>query len=98
MPDMAAYPADGGADAEFDDVVSWAATAPLPPEVARKARLLLLDSLGCVLSGLRHGEVAATAAAMSSLCSIGQMRSSLAWTNSSGVRIRGPSRAVESAS
>ena len=64
MPDMAANPADGGADAEFDDVVSWAAAAPLPPEVARKARLLLLDSLGCVLSGLRHGEVAATAAAL----------------------------------
>ncbi|MFM8681278.1 MAG: MmgE/PrpD family protein [Alphaproteobacteria bacterium] len=55
---------DGAAGAEFDDVVAWAATAPLPDEVARKARRLLLDSLGCVLSGLRHAEVAATAAAL----------------------------------
>jgi 2-methylcitrate dehydratase PrpD len=64
MPGMGAYPDDGGADAEFDDVASWAGTAPLPDEVARKARLLLLDSLGCVLSGLRHAEVAATAVAL----------------------------------
>ncbi|MFZ9487929.1 MAG: hypothetical protein ACO3DJ_20215, partial [Alphaproteobacteria bacterium] len=55
---------DRAAGAEFDDVASWAGTAPLPDEVARKARLLLLDSLGCVLSGLRHAEVAATAVAL----------------------------------
>ena len=61
---MDAQAAGGGTDAEFDDVVSWAAVAPLPAEVDRKARLLLLDSLGCILSGLRHAEVAATAAAL----------------------------------
>ncbi|MFZ9636005.1 MAG: hypothetical protein ACO3EK_19515, partial [Alphaproteobacteria bacterium] len=61
---MGSMPDDGAAGAEFDDVASWAGTAPLPDEVARKARLLLLDSLGCVLSGLRHAEVAATAVAL----------------------------------
>jgi len=64
MPRMGSMHDDGAAGAEFDDVVAWAATAPLPDEVARKARRLLLDSLGCVLSGLRHAEVAATAAAL----------------------------------
>jgi 2-methylcitrate dehydratase PrpD len=54
----------GGTPDEFDDVVAWIAPAALPVEVERKARLMLADSLGCVLSGLRHAEVAATAAAL----------------------------------
>jgi 2-methylcitrate dehydratase PrpD len=64
MQGMGSMLDDRAAGAEFDDVASWAGTAPLPDEVARKARLLLLDSLGCVLSGLRHAEVAATAVAL----------------------------------
>jgi 2-methylcitrate dehydratase PrpD len=47
--------ADGG---EFDDVIAWASGA-LPASVARKARLLLLDALGCIAAGLRHAEVQA---------------------------------------
>lgn len=54
----------GGTADEFDDVVAWIAPAALPVEVERKARLMLADSLGCILSGLRHAEVAATAAAL----------------------------------
>lgn len=42
--------------AEFDDVIAWA-SAPLPARIERKARLLLLDSLGCIAAGLRHEEV-----------------------------------------
>jgi 2-methylcitrate dehydratase PrpD len=41
---------------EFDDVIAWAA-APPPPHAAAKARLLLLDSIGCIAAGLRHDEV-----------------------------------------
>lgn len=41
---------------EFDDVIAWAATS-LPAPIEAKARLLLLDSLGCIAAGLRHPEV-----------------------------------------
>ncbi|MBL8702721.1 MAG: MmgE/PrpD family protein [Alphaproteobacteria bacterium] len=47
---------DPAGQCEFDDVIAWA-RAPLPPAVERKARLLLLDSIGCIASGLRHPEV-----------------------------------------
>ncbi|WP_158287584.1 MmgE/PrpD family protein [Falsiroseomonas bella] len=49
----------------MQDVIGWA--LPGPPAgsaTARKARLLLLDSLGCALAGLRHPRVAAFARAM----------------------------------
>jgi 2-methylcitrate dehydratase PrpD len=46
--------------AEFDDVIAWTSGAQ-PEAVARKARLLLLDSLGCIAAGLRHAEVRALA-------------------------------------
>jgi 2-methylcitrate dehydratase PrpD len=47
----------------FDSVIAWASPGPTG-EAARKARLLLLDSLGCALAGLRHPRVAAFAKAM----------------------------------
>ncbi len=46
-------------------LIAWA--SPGPPagsEAAQKARLLLLDSLGCALAGLRHPRVAAFAKAL----------------------------------
>jgi 2-methylcitrate dehydratase PrpD len=49
-----------GDPAEFDDIIAWAG-GPLPDSVERKARLLLLDSIGCVIAGLRHAEVRALA-------------------------------------
>src|SRR5258708_40166438 len=57
--------ADAEAAAEFSDVISWA-SATLPEKVERKARLLLLDSLGCIASGLRHVEVQRLAVALAS--------------------------------
>jgi 2-methylcitrate dehydratase PrpD len=57
--------ASGEAAAEFSDVITWAG-GPLPQTVERKARLLLLDSLGCILAGLRHAEVQRIAAALAS--------------------------------
>ena len=40
------------------DAAAWlAAIDALPPEVDAKARLLLLDTFGCLLAGLRHPEV-----------------------------------------
>ncbi|WP_270935151.1 hypothetical protein, partial [Falsiroseomonas oryzae] len=49
----------------FDDITAWARPGPPPDSAAsRKARLLLLDSLGCALAGLRHPRVAAFARAM----------------------------------
>ncbi len=49
----------------FSSTISWAAAGPLPGSAAAaKARLLLLDSLGCALAGLRHPRVAAFAQAM----------------------------------
>ena len=52
---MAALPPPGGT---FADVVAWlAAQSALPPEVDRKARLLVLDTVGCLLAGLRQTDV-----------------------------------------
>lgn len=48
---------------EFDDVIAWA-SGPLPPEVERKARLLLLDGIACIAAGLRHAEVRALEGAL----------------------------------
>ncbi|SFK84572.1 MmgE/PrpD family protein [Falsiroseomonas stagni] len=49
----------------FSSVIAWAAAGPPPGSAAAaKARLLLLDSLGCALAGLRHPRVAAYATAM----------------------------------
>lgn len=49
----------------FSPVITWAAAGPPPGSAAAgKARLLLLDSLGCALAGLRHPRVAAYATAM----------------------------------
>ena len=53
---------DDGA-AEFDDVIAWAAAA-LPAAIEHKARLLLLDSLGCIAAGLQHAEVQRIAAGL----------------------------------
>jgi 2-methylcitrate dehydratase PrpD len=47
----------------FDAVIAWAKDGP-SGEAARKARLVLLDSLGCALAGLRHPRVTAFAQAM----------------------------------
>jgi 2-methylcitrate dehydratase PrpD len=47
----------------FEGVIGWATNGPTG-EAARKARLLLLDSLGCALAGLRHPRVAAFATAL----------------------------------
>jgi 2-methylcitrate dehydratase PrpD len=45
--------------------IAWAADGPPPGSAAAaKARLLLLDSLGCALAGLRHPRVTAFARAM----------------------------------
>ncbi len=41
----------------FAPVIAWALAGP-PPGPAAKARLLLLDTLGCALAGLRHPRVA----------------------------------------
>ncbi len=45
------------------DVITWAFDGPTGA-VAEKARLILLDSLGCALAGLAHPRVAAFARAM----------------------------------
>jgi 2-methylcitrate dehydratase PrpD len=47
----------------FRDVIAWALPGP-SGAAAAKARLLLLDSLGCALAGLGHPRVAAFARAM----------------------------------
>jgi len=47
----------------FDDVIAWAGSGP-PEPIARQARLLLLDSLGCALAGLGHARPRAFAAAL----------------------------------
>jgi 2-methylcitrate dehydratase PrpD len=42
----------------FAEAVSWLAHCDaLPPDVDAKARLLLLDTFGCILAGLRHPDV-----------------------------------------
>ena len=49
----------------FSDVIAWASPGPSAGSAAAaKARLLLLDSLGCALAGLRHPRVTAFAQAM----------------------------------
>ena len=66
MPESAAAaqrPARPDAATDFDDVIAWAGAA-LPDAVERKARLLLLDSIGCIAAGLRHAEVQRFAASL----------------------------------
>src|SRR5690348_6497890 len=47
-----------GEAASLSDAAAWLAqVGALPPEVDAKARLLLLDTVGCLLAGLRHSEV-----------------------------------------
>ncbi len=49
---------DRDSTASLGDAVGWLAScAVLPAEVDAKARLLLLDTFGCLVAGLRHGEV-----------------------------------------
>jgi 2-methylcitrate dehydratase PrpD len=51
--------------ARFDEVIAWAWDGPSPGSAAdAAARLLLLDSLGCMLAGLAHPRPAAYAAAL----------------------------------
>lgn len=51
--------------AQFGDVIAWAWDGPPPGSAADgRARLALLDSLGCILAGLRHPRVRAFAEAM----------------------------------
>ena len=47
-----------------DAIIAWALDGPPEGPAAAKARLLLLDSLGCALAGLRHPRVAAFAQAL----------------------------------
>ncbi|MBM3522795.1 MAG: MmgE/PrpD family protein [Alphaproteobacteria bacterium] len=54
---------DPARQGEFDDVIAWASAA-LPVPVESKARLLLLDSIGCIASGLNHDEVQRIASAL----------------------------------
>jgi 2-methylcitrate dehydratase PrpD len=59
MTDTMPEPANEGQHPDptaFDGVIAWAGAA-LPEPVAQKARLLLLDSIGCIAAGLRHAEV-----------------------------------------
>ena len=48
----------------FGPVIAWALGGP-PERIARKARLVLLDSLGCALAGLAHRRARDFAAALS---------------------------------
>ncbi|HEX9465219.1 MAG TPA: MmgE/PrpD family protein [Alphaproteobacteria bacterium] len=49
---------DEDSKASLGDAVDWLSScAKLPAEVEAKARLLLLDTFGCLVAGLRHGEV-----------------------------------------
>lgn len=51
--------------ARFGDVIGWAWDGPPPGSAADgRARLALLDSLGCILAGLRHRRVRDFAVAM----------------------------------
>ena len=49
---------------DFSEVVDWAWEGPDSALVGRKVRLLLLDSLGCALSGMRYGRTRQLAGAM----------------------------------
>src|SRR3954469_12950017 len=45
-------------NATLEETVTWLARCnALPSDVEAKARLLLLDTLGCLLAGLRHPDV-----------------------------------------
>lgn len=46
-------------EAPLADALEWLFRAPLPAPVEEKARLLVLDTTGCVLAARRHPEVAA---------------------------------------
>ena len=49
---------DGNLTASLGDAVDWLSSCTkLPADVDAKARLLLLDTFGCLIAGLRHGEV-----------------------------------------
>src|SRR5687767_5658961 len=49
---------DVDSNATLAEMVTWLARCDtLPADVEAKARLLLLDTLGCLLAGLRHPEV-----------------------------------------
>jgi 2-methylcitrate dehydratase PrpD len=49
---------DADSNASLADAVAWlAAGDALPAEVEAKARLLLLDTLGCLVAGLQHADV-----------------------------------------
>jgi 2-methylcitrate dehydratase PrpD len=52
---------------ELDDVIGSVAASPPPPQVMAKARLLLLDSIGCIAAGLRHDEVRRIGASLAPL-------------------------------
>jgi 2-methylcitrate dehydratase PrpD len=45
--------------ATLRDILEWLDREPPPPEVRQRARLLLLDTLGCAAAGLRSPEVSA---------------------------------------
>ena len=49
---------DTDTKASLADAVAWlAACDTLPAEVEAKARLLILDTLGCLIAGLQHEDV-----------------------------------------
>ena len=49
---------DTDTKASLADAVAWlAACDTLPAQVEAKARLLMLDTLGCLIAGLQHGDV-----------------------------------------
>jgi 2-methylcitrate dehydratase PrpD len=55
-------------DAQLSAVAKWLSEArpTADPAVTQRARLLVLDTLGCALAGMRHDEVAAYAARLAS--------------------------------
>lgn len=56
---------DGSTPDALADATRWlAGIGELPPEVDAKARLLLLDTVGCLIAGLAHREVAQFGAAL----------------------------------
>ncbi|MGH8766423.1 MAG: MmgE/PrpD family protein, partial [Burkholderiales bacterium] len=46
-------------EAPLVEVLAWLFRTPLPATVDAKARLLIMDTLGCVLAARRHHEVVA---------------------------------------
>jgi 2-methylcitrate dehydratase PrpD len=58
-------PAESASTATLAKVVAWlSACETLPAEVDAKTRLLLLDTFGCLLAGLRHRQVKQLGAAL----------------------------------